>query len=60
VLRNIKTKPQLTDLIIIIMSGYVTDDEVEEMKKEGIHGFIRKPFDLDEVKAMVLRLLGYH
>ena len=60
VLRNIKTKPQLTDLIIIIMSGYVTDDEVEEMKKEGILGFIRKPFDLDEVKAMVLRLLGYH
>jgi CheY-like chemotaxis protein len=57
VLRNVKSDPQLKDLKIIIMSGYVTDEEVERMLQEGIHEFIRKPFDLEEVKAKVFQLL---
>jgi two-component system response regulator RpaA len=57
VLRSIKGNPYLEDLKIIIMSGYVTDEEVEEMLKNGIQDFIRKPFDLNDVKAKVLRVL---
>jgi excisionase family DNA binding protein len=57
VVRNVKENPSLGHLKIIIMSGYVSDEEVEEMLKEGIHDFIRKPFDLMEVKAKVFKLL---
>lgn len=57
VVRSVKGNPNLGHLKIIIMSGYVSDEEVEEMLKEGIHDFIRKPFDLNEVKAKVFRLL---
>ena len=57
VMRNVKNDPELKDLKIIIMSGYVTDEEVEQMMRDGIHDFIRKPFDLEEVKAKVFHLL---
>jgi excisionase family DNA binding protein len=57
VVRNVREDPGLRDMKIIIMSGYVSDEEVEIMIQEGIHDFIRKPFDLEEVKAKVFRLL---
>jgi len=57
VVRNVKNDPYLKDIKIIIMSGYVTDEEVGEMMQKGIHDFIRKPFDLEEVKLKVFRLL---
>ena len=57
VVRNVRDDPDLANLKIIIISGYLKDEEVEEMLKEGIHDYIQKPFDLDEVKAKVFRLL---
>jgi DNA-binding response OmpR family regulator len=49
--------PSLEGIKIIIMSGYLSEEEVEEMKEEGIDEYIPKPFDLEEVKAMIRRLL---
>ena len=57
VMRNIKGEPSLNRMKIIIMSGYITDEEVEQMLVDGIHDFIRKPFDLDDVKAKVFHHL---
>lgn len=57
VVRNVKNDPNLNGLKIIIMSGYVDEEEVEQMLKEGIDDFIAKPFYLDDVKAKVFRLL---
>ncbi|MBU0755806.1 MAG: response regulator [Planctomycetes bacterium] len=57
VVRNVSQNPDLNSLKIIIMSGYVSDDEVAVMLQEGIDDFIRKPFDLEEVKTKVFQLL---
>lgn len=57
VVSNVKRDPNLSGLRIIIMSGYVSDDEVEVMLQDGINDFIRKPFDLDVVKAKVFQQL---
>jgi len=57
VLRNVHNEPSLNGMKIIIMSGYVDDDEVEQMMHEGIHDFIRKPFYLEDVKAKVFHHL---
>lgn len=57
VLRNVKNEPSLNGIKIIIMSGYVDDDEVEKMMQDGIHDFIRKPFYLEDVKSKVFSLL---
>lgn len=57
VLRNVRETPILNGMKIIIMSGYVAEEEIAQMLNEGIDDFIRKPFDLDDVKAKIYRLL---
>ena len=57
VVRNVQSDPNLQNLKIVIISGYLREEEVEKMLQEGIHGFIQKPFDLDEVKTKVFHLL---
>lgn len=57
VMRIIRENPILADLKILVMSGYLSDEEVEQMKMDGMQDFIRKPFDLNEVKARVFKLL---
>jgi excisionase family DNA binding protein len=55
--KSLRANPDFKELKIIVMSGYLTDDEVEEMLHDGVQEFIRKPFDLQEVKQKVFRLL---
>jgi CheY-like chemotaxis protein len=54
VLLSARNDPAMRDLKIIVMSGYMTEEEVDRMIAEGVSDFIRKPFALEEVKAKVL------
>jgi excisionase family DNA binding protein len=53
----LKMDPQLKDVKIIIISGYLSDEEAAELLKEGVDAYIAKPFDLEEVKKVVRKLL---
>jgi len=55
--RSLRANPELKDLKIIVMSGYLTDEEVDQMLKNGVEEVVRKPFDLQEVKNKIFRLL---
>ena len=43
---------------IIIMTGQTTLDNAIEAMKRGAFDYLTKPFDLEEVKALVLRAPG--
>jgi DNA-binding NtrC family response regulator len=44
-------------LPVIVVSGYVTEEAVEEVMSRGAYAYIRKPFDLRELIALVRRAL---
>ena len=56
--RSLRANEELQDLKIIVMSGYLTDDEVDGMLMNGVQDFIRKPFDLKEVKEKIFKVLN--
>jgi len=43
------------DLIMIVVTGYATLDTAKEAIKQGCFDYITKPFDIDEVKAVIER-----
>lgn len=57
VTRALRDNPDLEGLKILVMSGYLSEDEVDEMLRDGVEDFVRKPFDLKDVKQRVFKLL---
>lgn len=59
VCQTIRRNPELNDTRIIIVSGVVNQDEIEDLLKAGAEDFIKKPFniiDLVDKIAGVLQL----
>jgi two-component system OmpR family response regulator len=57
VTQKIRENPQLRGTRILVMSGYLTEEQGMDLLSKGIDDFIRKPFRLDELVAKVDRLL---
>ena len=57
VCRTIRSNPNLCETRIIIISGVADPDEVLEIKAAGADDFLRKPFQIDELIARILKLL---
>jgi two-component system, OmpR family, response regulator RpaA len=57
VTKKIRDNPLLRDTRILVMSGFLTDEQGHELLAKGIDDFIRKPFRLEELLAKVDRLL---
>ena len=45
------------DIKIIIVSGVVKQDEIDQLYKSGAEDFIRKPFDIEEFTNKVSSVL---
>jgi len=58
VVRLIRGNEKLADCKILMVSGFLTDEQGEEMIREGADDFLRKPFRLDDIRARIDRLLG--
>jgi DNA-binding NarL/FixJ family response regulator len=41
------------DLKVLVASGYALDNSVEEMLQRGAHGYIQKPYSLDNIAAKI-------
>jgi CheY-like chemotaxis protein len=51
-LKHLKSDPQTSHLPVIMMTGYMTEvDRLLEAYENGVIDFIRKPFDILELKA---------
>ena len=43
---------------IIISSGFVRDENLEQMERDGLSGFIKKPFKSNELSQLIGKVLG--
>ena len=57
VCQTIKRNPEFENIKIIIVSGVVKQDEVEQLLKSGAEDFIRKPFDVAELTGKITEVL---
>ena len=58
VVRLIRGNETLADCRILVVSGFLTDEQGKEMIENGADDFLRKPFRLDDIRARIDRLLG--
>ncbi len=56
VCRTIRQNPDLAGIKILIISGMVKPDEVEELMKAGANDFIKKPFNIEQVVDRLVEL----
>jgi signal transduction histidine kinase/CheY-like chemotaxis protein len=52
-----KLKKINPDIKFIIASGFTKDNSVEELKKKGLSGFIKKPFKAAAISQLIARIM---
>jgi excisionase family DNA binding protein len=57
VCQTIRKNVEFEDIKIIIVSGVVKQDEIDQLYKSGAEDFIRKPFDIEEFTKKVSSIL---
>jgi len=45
------------DLKVLVASGYTLDSNVEEILQKGAHGFIQKPYSLENIAAKIKQII---
>jgi len=58
VCRRIKANPATRATRILMITAFAEDETEAEARRAGADGFLRKPPQLDDLKAQVARLLG--
>ena len=57
VCQRIKTNPDLRDTKVLIVSGVVSQDDIRKLLDNGADGFLKKPFEIDELVQKMTELL---
>jgi len=57
VCQTIRKNPEFENVKIIIVSGVVKQDEIDQLLKSGAEDFIRKPFDITELTDKITAVL---
>ena len=57
VCQTIRGNPEFENIKIIIVSGVVKQDEIDQLLKSGAEGFIRKPFNIVELTDKISTVL---
>jgi len=57
VCQTIRKNPEFENIKIIIVSGVVKQDEIDQLLKSGAEDFIRKPFDITELTDKIATVL---
>ncbi len=57
VCQTIKKNPEFEDIKIIIVSGVIRQDEIDQLLRSGAEDFVRKPFDIEELKDKIAGVL---
>jgi DNA-binding response OmpR family regulator len=57
VCQTIRRNPEFEDIIIIIVSGVVKEDEIAQLLKSGAEDFIKKPFNIAELTDKITTVL---
>jgi DNA-binding response OmpR family regulator len=57
VCQTIRQKPEFESTKIIIVSGVVNQDEINELLKAGADEFVKKPFNIEKLIERIGQLL---
>lgn len=57
VCQTIRRNPEFANVKIIIVSGVVRQDEIDQLLKSGAEGFIKKPFNIFELTDKITTVL---
>jgi two-component system, OmpR family, response regulator len=57
VCQRIKTNPELRETKVIIISGVVSQQEIDSLGRAGADAFVKKPFNIDELMAKITELI---
>ena len=57
VCQTIRNNPEFEDIKIIIVSGVIKQDEIEQLLKSGAQDFIKKPFNISDLVDRVVTAL---
>jgi len=57
VCQTIRKNPEFENIKIIIVSGVIKQDEINQLLKAGAEDFIKKPFNIDELTDKVAAVL---
>ena len=57
VCQRIKANPDLKETKVLIVSGVVSQEEVDQLEGNGADGFIKKPFDVQVLIGQMEELL---
>jgi two-component system, OmpR family, response regulator len=57
VCKTVRDNPLLSGMKIIIVSGVVKQDEIDELLKAGADDFVKKPFNIERLVARICELL---
>jgi len=57
VCHTIRKNPEFENVKIIIVSGVIKQDEIDQLLKSGAEDFIRKPFDITELTDKITAVL---
>jgi len=57
VCQRIKCNPELRNTRIIVVSGVIKQDEIDALTESGADGFVKKPFNIEELIAQMVELL---
>ena len=53
VLERIRSMPHLKDIRIVIVSGVVNQDEIDQMRRNGADDFLKKPFTIEKLMSTI-------
>jgi excisionase family DNA binding protein len=57
VCQTIRNNPKFEHMKIIIVSGVVNQDEIDELKQAGANDFVKKPFNIEKLIERMVELL---
>lgn len=57
VCQTVRKNPKLADMKIVIVSGVVRQDEIDQLLNAGANDFIKKPFNVDSLMQRIHTLL---
>jgi two-component system, chemotaxis family, chemotaxis protein CheY len=56
--RKIREQPECKDVNIVIVSSESTAGRIEQLKQQGVQGYIKKPFTPEQIKCTIEQILG--
>ena len=55
---EVQRSDEWRDLPVVIVSTEGSETRIEELRRNGVQGYIRKPFAPEDVAAMIQQVLG--